>query len=88
MTYTLSHLELADWKVAQSGRQVALQRAIIDGMNASGRDTTQAQSVLAGLEETLATHRARRDMIREALDTQRGPSPAAEGRGWRPLPRQ
>jgi len=71
MTYTLVHLELADWNVARSARQVMRQREFLKALTVSGRDTAQAKVVLAGFEEALMAYRARRDQIREALDTQR-----------------
>jgi hypothetical protein len=43
----------------------------VEGLAANGHDTGQAKVVLAGLEESLAAHRARRDLIRDALDEQR-----------------
>jgi hypothetical protein len=37
-----------------------------------GRDTSQAKIVLAALEETLRAYRARRDLIRDAMDARGG----------------
>jgi hypothetical protein len=61
----------ANKHIAEGARHVAQQKALVQGMERQGRDSSTSKQLLQTFEETLRLHMADRDKLLRDLDADR-----------------